>query len=392
MYRAIGFSPPDINEDDIKAVTDVLRSGWITTGSIAERLENIIKQYLDAPYALALNSATAGLFLALKAYGVGEGDEVITTPYTFAATANVIMHTGAKPVFADTAPGSFFISAKNIEAKLSPRTKAVIPVDYAGALPQYNSILEVVERAPFHADNAFQESLRRPLVLADSAHSLGAHAKGSFAGDVQVFSFHAVKNLTTAEGGMLVFHSLGAEEIDASFNKLLRLYALHGQDKSAREKFLSHSWEYDISVPGYKYNMPDTLAALGLSQFQRYDSEILPLRRSLFDAYSAHLDKNAFIIPDFPKNHSAHLYPLRLACSMEKRNKMIQKLSEIGISTNVHYKPLTLMSSNSYYQSTPCPQAEEIWKDEISLPIHGKMTIEDAVYITDQVKNIRAAL
>ena len=376
----IEFAPPDISEDDINAVVRVLRSGWITSGAVCDEFSSQLNNYLDACYTLLLNSATSGLFLALKAYGIGPGDEVITTPYTFAATANAIKHTGAKVVFADVGENSFFIDPESIARKITQDTKAIIPVDFGGALPDYPKINALARAQKIRPVNRYQEALGRILVLADSAHSLGAQDQGrhDFA-DMRVFSFHAVKNLTTSEGGALSFYSFGDEQIDDEFYAVLKTYALHGQDRSAREKFLDGSWEYDIRMPGYKMNMPDITAALGLSQFRRYETDILPKRRQIFAAYFDYFkDKEQFMLPEFGPDHAAHLFPLRIDGFDEyQRNRLMQYCFDCGVSVNVHYKPLTLMSAVSFYDPDAyCPNSFSVYQNEISLPLHTMLTPE----------------
>lgn len=386
----IEFSPPDLSEDDIDAVVRVLRSGWITSGAVCDEFSSHLNNYLNARYTLLLNSATSGLFLALKAYGIGPGDEVITTPYTFAATANAIKHTGAKVVFADVCKNNFFIDPESIARKITPDTKVIIPVDFGGALPDYQKINALACAQKIHPVNHYQEALGRILVLADSAHSLGALDQGrhDFA-DMRVFSFHAVKNLTTSEGGALSFYSFGNEQIDDDFYSVLKAYALHGQDRSAREKFLDGAWEYDIRMPGYKMNMPDITAALGLSQFRRYETDILPKRRQIFTAYVDYFkNKEPFILPEFGSDHAAHLFPLRLdGFDESRRNQLIRYCFDSGISVNVHYKPLNLMSAASFYDTkASCPNSVSVYQNEISLPIHTQLTLEMIECVCDTVK------
>ncbi|MGL5254929.1 MAG: DegT/DnrJ/EryC1/StrS family aminotransferase [Brevinema sp.] len=387
--KNIEFSPPTLAEEDIQSVVEVLRSGWITTGAVVKQFEAELATYTGANDVLCLNSATAGLCLSLKSFGIGEGDEVITTPYTFAATANAILHTGAKVIFADTLPNSFFISPQEIERKITPRTKAVIAVDFGGGLADYEHISALLNNISFTSSNILQEILGRPMLLADSAHALGA--KGNKA-DVQVFSFHAVKNLTTAEGGAAVTHA--STEFSQEFMKKMRLYALHGQNKSAKDKFTSaNSWEYDILLPGYKFNMPDVLAALGSSQLKRYDQEILPYRRRIFEIYNEALNDDVFIKPNLGEGHTAHLYPLRIKNITRKiRDELIFQLFEQNIHTNVHYKPLTQMSVASFYGNHHCPEAENQWINEISLPIHGKISDNDANLVAESLKTLVTSL
>ncbi len=389
--RTIEFSPPFLTDEDIKAVSDVLHSGWITTGSIGEEFSQSLKTYTKADSLILTNSATAALFIALKTMGIGEGDEVITSPYTFAATANVIYHTGAKVVFADLKKDSFYIDPKEIYKKLSPRTKAIIPVDFSSAHPI--SLDFQVLNAQYTPSNTFQEALNRPLILADSAHALGSRFLDPSV-DMVAYSFHAVKNLTTAEGGALGVNSFGDAHLDQEYKKLLSASILHGQDRSAKDKFVSGSWEYDILVPGYKFNMPDLLAALGLSQLKRYESDILVKRRKITQLYIESLKVHSRVILDEKSlfhnvdKSSCHLLPLRiLGFTEEQRNTLIGYCKSKGIATNVHYKPLTMMSVNKYYKADgEFPNAYAQYCNEISLPLHLGMSTEDVLYVCEIVK------
>ena len=286
--RKIQFSPPDITEEEIQAVSDTLRSGWITTGPKTKQFEKEIAEYCGVNKAICLNSATAGLESVLRLFGIGEGDEVITTPYTYTATASTILHTGAKVVFADVLPGSFNIDPESVAKAITSKTKAVIPVDIAGIPCDYDKLKNVLEEKKSLYNpkkGTLQETLCRPLLLADAAHSFGAEYKtgngwkksGALA-DFSVFSFHAVKNLTTAEGGAVTFNS--GDDI----YKQLQLLSLHGQSKDALAKMKAGSWRYSIELPGYKCNMTDIAAAMGLVQLKRYPN-LLARRREIFDLY-----------------------------------------------------------------------------------------------------------
>ncbi|MGL5955967.1 MAG: DegT/DnrJ/EryC1/StrS family aminotransferase [Brevinema sp.] len=384
--KVVSFSSPNLSDEDINAVVNVLKSGWITSGSVGEEFAHQLSQYLQAKRVFLLNSATAGLFMALKTMGIGLGDEVITSPYTFAATANVIYHTGAKVVFADVKKESFYLDPDDVYKKITSKTKAIIPVDFSTA-HAWDFDMSLLARS-FSPNNKFQEQLNRPLILVDSAHALGSRFMDSSI-DMAVYSFHAVKNLTTAEGGALAMRSLGDSSLDQLFAQTITQYLLHGQNKSAKDKFLSGTWEYDITLPGYKFNMPDTLAALGLSQFQRYESLTLPYRRILFSAYRERLLEHPRIIMDEPDIFdridcsSCHLMPIRIRnYSEEQRNRLIDYAKSQGVSMNVHFKPLPKMSVNNYYQyNNPLPYSEEQYKNEISLPLHLGMSIEDVEYV-----------
>lgn len=389
--KRIPFTIPNLSSEDIQAVVDVLQSGWITSGKINEELSAYLMQYLSAHKVFLTNSATASMFLALKAMGIGEGDEVITTPYTFAATANVIYHTGATPVFADVKKDSFFLDIDEVYKKITPKTKAIIPVDYSTAYPW--DIDHQLISQKFTPNNIFQEQLNRPLILIDGAHSLGSRFLENKI-DMVAYSFHAVKNLTTAEGGALAINSLGDASLDKQLYKTISTYLLHGQDKSARDKFLSGAWEYDIFVPGYKFNMPDTLAALGLSQLKRYDSTILPARRQRFSWYKERLqslpsilmnDSNIF---EEIQTSSCHLVPIRIKnISQQQRNSIIKFANSKGVMMNVHFKPLHLMSANQYYQCHDLLlNSVEQYSNQISLPLHLEMTERDIDYVVDVLK------
>ncbi|MGL4677432.1 MAG: DegT/DnrJ/EryC1/StrS family aminotransferase [Brevinema sp.] len=386
--KRISFSSPNVSNEDIVAVVNVLKSGWITSGSVGEEFAQELAQYLQAEHIFLLNSATAGLFIALKAMGIGMGDEVITTPYTFAATANVIYHTGAEVVFADVKPGSFYLDRDEVYKKITPKTKAIIPVDFSTA-HNWNFDHNLLAQY-FLPKNEFQEQLKRPLILLDSAHALGSRFIDSSI-DMAVYSFHAVKNITTAEGGALALGSLGDQYLDQLLTQQIANYILHGQNKSAKDKFLSGTWEYDISVPGYKFNMPDILAALGLSQFRRYESHTLPYRRKLFIAYQQLLQDNPQIVMDDPDIFqfidcsSCHLMPIRIQnYSEEQRNQLINYAQSKGVALNVHFKPLHKMNVNRYYKCMESLlHSEKQYQNEISLPLHQEMTLDDVEYVTE---------
>ncbi len=381
--KNISFSSPNISDEDISAVVEVLKSGWITSGGVGEEFSSLLKNYLYADDVFLLNSATAGLFLALKTIGIGEGDEVITTPYTFAATANVIHHVGAKVVFADVKKDSFYMDIDEVYQKITPKTKAIIPVDFSTAHNWDFDFSRLSQN--FTPNNHYQEKLNRPLILVDAAHSLGSRFVDENV-DMTVYSFHAVKNLTTAEGGALAVGSM----LESELTKNIQAYRLHGQSKSAKEKFLSGTWEYDITLPGYKFNMPDTLAAIGLSQFKRYESDTLPYRRKLVKAYQELLKDDRIIMDeeDIFKNvdkSSCHLMPIRVRdCSELERNNIIDFAKSQGVSMNVHFKPLHLMSANKYYDwQSPLPNSEAQYQNQISLPLHNSMSLEDVEYVAD---------
>jgi dTDP-4-amino-4,6-dideoxygalactose transaminase len=396
--KKIPFSPPDITDGDINEVVDTLKSGWITTGNKTSQFEQSLCEYTNVAGVKCLNSATAGLELILRLFGIGEGDEVITTPYTFCATANVILHTGATPVFVDIEKEGFNVSAEEIERAVTKRTKAVIAVDFAGFPADYDKIREILDNAHkvfIPSRGTMQERLSRPLLIADAAHSLGAVYKckksGSLA-DFSVFSFHAVKNLTTAEGGAVCFNGIGGLSADEIY-KALSLLSLHGQDKSAYDKFSKGDWRYSVEVAGYKYNITDIASSLGLSQLRRYETEILPNRKALYESYVSLLqDNERFIIPvcrDTFRESSYHLFPLRIeGLTEDGRDNLIRKMAEDGVSANVHYIPLPMhpLYKKLGYRIEDYPRAYEAYKNEITLPLYSKMSIEDTEYVCEVLK------
>ena len=399
--RKITFSPPDITEREIAEVVDTLRSGWITTGPKTKKFENEIAEYCGTKKAVALNSATAAMELALRLFDIGEGDEVITSAYTYTASASVIYHCGAKIILADTKKGEFNIDPKEIEKLITPRTKAIIPVDIAGLPVDYTEIFEVVEkkRNLFNAKKGtYQEKLGRILILADSAHSFGSSYKekkiGSIA-DITSFSFHAIKNLTTAEGGALTWN-LPEHFDNEEIYKELMLLALHGQNKDALAKLKAGAWKYDIVMPGYKCNMTDIMASIGLVQLQRYDGEILKKKEELVSYYEKYLGDltNKIELPIFKngvKESCKHLYMIRLKNQdEEKRNEVIAKLGENDIATNVHFQPLPLLTAYKKlgFKIEDYPNAYNQYKNEISLPIHDFLTEDDVKYICEYIKKL----
>nr|WP_272509054.1 DegT/DnrJ/EryC1/StrS aminotransferase family protein [Clostridium ganghwense] len=379
--KNIPFSPPDITEHEKKAVMDVLESGWITTGPRTVEFEEKISEYCCTNEAVTLSSNTAGLELILKAFNIKEGDEVITTPYTYTATANVILHRGIMPKFVDVKEESFFLDEQNLFDAITPKTKAIITVDFAGVPVDYDSIREVL-KAKNREDIIF---------ISDSAHSFGAKYKGERVGgqaDFHVFSFHAVKNLTTSEGGAVTFNNyFGRDDL----KKELKITSLHGQSKDALSKMKAGAWKYDIVTDGFKCNMTDINAAIGLSQLSRYDV-MLKNRKAIFDTYNKALcDKEWAILPfksDENKETSYHLYPLRIKrFSEEMRDKLIQNLANKGIATNVHYMPLPMFTlyKNLGYNIKDYPNAYKQYVNEISLPIYSTLTLEDAEYVVKEL-------
>ena len=399
--RKITFSPPDITEREIAEVVDTLRSGWITTGPKTKKFEDEIAKYCGTKKAVALNSATAAMELALRLFDIGEGDEVITSAYTYTASASVIYHCGAKIILADTKKGEFNIDPIEIEKLITPRTKAIIPVDIAGLPADYTEIFEVVEkkRNIFNAKKGtYQEKLGRILVLADSAHSFGSDYKGKKIGsvaDITSFSFHAIKNLTTAEGGALTWNLPGNFDNEEIYKELM-LLALHGQNKDALAKLKAGAWKYDIVMPGYKCNMTDIMASIGLVQLQRYDGEILKKKEELVSYYEKYLGDltDKIELPIFKndiKESCKHLYMIRLKNQdEEKRNEVIAKLGENDIATNVHFQPLPLLTAYKKlgFKIEDYPNAYNQYKNEISLPLHDFLTEDDIKYICEYIKKL----
>ena len=385
----IPFSPPDINQEDIDAVVNALRSGWITTGPRTKEFEKQIARFCGAQRAVCLNSATAGLELTLRLLGIGEGDEVITTAYTYTASASVICHVGAKPVIIDTAPGSFFMAPEQLEGAINSRTKAVIPVDLAGIPVNYEQLYSLLEghSSVFQPANKLQEALGRIAILADAAHSFGASRGGIMSGslaDFTSFSFHAVKNLTTAEGGAVTWKNIPGVE-DEEIYKNYMLLSLHGQTKDALNKNSRGGWEYDILLPGYKCNMTDMAAALGLSQLKRYES-ILSRRAQLIAFYdSAFAGSRITPIKHFDNDYksSGHLYITRIeGVGEQERNQLIDRLAQNGVAANVHYKPLPMLTAykNLGFDIKDYPNAYNMYKNEITLPLNTVLTDEQAEY------------
>jgi len=397
MKRVIPFSPPDIDERDVDGVVEVLKSGWITTGPKTKEFEKQLSRYCQTKSAVALSSATAGLFLILKMFGVKKGDEVITTPYTFVATSNVILNCDATPVFVDINREDFNLNYDKLEKSITEKTKAVISVDYGGWPVDYERIGDILasKKGLFRpSKGTLQEFIDAPLFISDAAHSFGASYKGKKVGsgaDFTVFSFHAVKNLTTAEGGGVTFSDVGSLSFQDIYKKFM-LYSLHGQNKDALEKYKNNSWRYDIELAGYKFNMTDILASLGLTQLARYDGEILPKREKIFSLYKKYLSKSdKIILPEFDNEiitGSKHLFPIRLRNYNEtKRDELMKKLLEEGISSNVHFIPIPMFSlyKSLGYDIEKYPESYRKYENLISLPMYSKLIDEDVEYICSTI-------
>ncbi|MCR8660654.1 DegT/DnrJ/EryC1/StrS family aminotransferase [Paenibacillus endoradicis] len=384
--RNIPFSPPDITEEEIAEVVDTLRSGWITTGPKTKRFEQEIAKYCNTTKAVALNSATACMEMTLRMLGVGPGDEVITSAYTYSASASVIHHVGATIVLVDTGIDSYHIDYDAIADAITEKTKVIIPVDIAGVMCDYDRIFEAVESKKhlFRPSNVTQELFGRVIVLADAAHSIGATYKGRMSGEVAdftSFSFHAVKNLTTAEGGAVTWRDVPGLDNEEIYRQFM-LLSLHGQTKDALAKTNAGSWEYDIVAPNYKCNMTDIMASLGLVQLKRY-GQMLKIRETYIQKYEQLLKgSNVHIMPHYCDQYSSsgHLLLTRIEGATEEiRNRIIRAMSEKGIAVNVHYKPLPLLSAYQKlnFSIEQYPNAYEMFENEITLPLNTQLTYED---------------
>lgn len=390
MSKNIPFSPPDITEAEIELVAEALRSGWITTGPKTKEFERRIASFCNTDMAVCLNSATACMELALRVLGVGEGDEVIVPAYTYTATASVVCHVGARPVIVDCAQGSFQMDYDRLADAITERTKVVMPVDLGGIIADYDKVFAAVEAKKdlFRPANDIQRAFGRCIVVADAAHAFGAMRHGRMCGDIAdftSFSFHAVKNLTTAEGGALTWRSREGLDNEAIYRQL-QLFSLHGQNKDALAKTKIGGWEYDIIGPWYKCNMTDIMAAIGLVQLDRYPA-LLDRRRQIIERYTTALKPYSVTVLDHYSNEhssSGHLYLVRInGISAEQRNKVIEHMAEKGIATNVHYKPLPMMTAYKAlgYDIKNYPNAFAQYENEVTLPLHTRLTDDDVEYV-----------
>lgn len=394
----IPFSPPYIDDDVKREVLNTLDSGWITSGPRVLALEKLVAEKIGIEQVACCSSATSGLMLMLHWYGIGPGDEVIIPAYTYAATALVVMHVGATPVMVDV-NDDFNIDINAIRKKLTSKTKAIIPVDIAGWPCDYEGICNLVNEAEvkskFIATSENQKKLDRLLILSDAAHSIGATYKNKPIGqwgDFAIFSFHAVKNVTTAEGGAICINLPKSEFDHPAIYKQLKLWSLNGQTKDALSKTNGAGWKYDIVYPGFKMNMPDICAAIGLAQFRKYGSHILPERQRVFNAYTKSF--SAYAWAQLPpqdtsdRTSSCHLYALRIrGISEGQRDSMIDKITETGVSVNVHFQPLPLLTvfKERGYKMSEYPIAFDNYSREISLPIYPELDEEKIRYIVDAV-------
>ena len=395
--KKIPFSPPDMSEAEINEVAEALRSGWITTGPKTKEFERLIAMCCQTDQAVCLNSATACMELILRVLGVGQGDEVITPAYTYTATASVTCHVGAKVVMVDTAPDSFEMDYDKLADAITEKTKVVLPVDLAGVVCDYDKIFAAVESKKhlFSPVNDIQKAYGRVIVLADAAHAFGAKWHGKMCGEIAdftSFSFHAVKNLTTAEGGALTWRNHDGVD-NESLYKQFQLLSLHGQNKDALAKTRLGAWEYDIVAPYYKCNMTDVMAGIGLAQLKRYP-EMLYRRRQIIERYNEGLKGcDVQVLDHFGDDHSSsgHLYLVRLLGEdVEYRNVVIEQMAERGIACNVHYKPLPIMTAykNLGFDIANYPNAYNQYHNEITLPLHTSLTDEDVEYVISNFVDI----
>jgi len=393
----IPFSPPYIDDDVKREVLETLDSGWITSGPKVLALEKLVAEQTGVSYVACCNSATSGLMLLLHWYGVTRGDEVIIPAYTYAATALVVMHLGAKPVLVDCSP-DFNMDVAQLRQKITANTKVIMPVDIAGWPCDYNQLNEIINepevKSRFKPTTSNQQQLGRIMILSDAAHSIGAMYKGKQMGhgaDFTVFSFHAVKNVTTAEGGAMCIN-LPQNFDNGAVYKTLKLWSLNGQTKDALAKTQGAGWKYDIVYPGFKINMPDVCAAIGLAQLRKYKTVILPERRRVFNEYVAQFSKYPWVqLPPQDtdeKKSSYHLFALRInGISESQRDQMIDHITATGVSVNVHFQPLPLLTvfRDRGYTMSDYPVAYDSYAREISLPIYPELDSAKIEYIVNAV-------
>lgn len=406
--RNVPFSPPDMTEAEIAEVSDALRSGWITTGPKTKEFERVISEYCHTQKTVCLNSATAAMEMALRLIGVGPDDEVIVPAYTYTASASVTQHVGCKLVLVDSQKDNVEMDYDKLESAINERTKVIVPVDLGGVVCDYDRIFTIVERkrSLFRPANELQKTFGRIIVAADCAHAFGARWHGKMAGEIadfSSFSFHAVKNLTTAEGGALTWKLpadgllLSGMNANEYLYKMCQLYSLHGQNKDALAKTKLGAWEYDIVGPWYKCNMTDIMAGIGLAQFKRYEG-MLARRKEIVERYNRELEGcNVAVLNHLSPDSmsSRHLYIVRvLNADVEQRNEIIVKMAERGIACNVHYKPLPMMTAyrNLGFDIKDYPNAYNLYRNEITLPLHTKLSDEDVEYVITNFKDIISKL
>lgn len=390
--RNVSFSPPDITDAEINAVAEVMRSGWLTTGPVTKSFEKQIADYIGVHKAVCLSSATSALELTLRILGIGEGDEVITSAYTYTATAAVIRHVGAKIVLVDTSQDSFEMDYDKLADAITPFTKAIIAADIGGKMCDYAAItriaLQQCER--FRPDSALQKRIGRIAVISDSAHGFGATRDGLMSGlaaDFTCFSFHAVKNLTTAEGGAVVWRDIAGEDSDWLYREFMR-YSMHGQTKDALSKMQSGGWIYDVVYPAYKCNMTDITSAIGLVQLKRYNS-FLNRRHEIIKMYEKALAPLGIMMLKHCGHSfmsSGHLFMTRIpGMGQEQRNHLICRMGQRGVACNVHYRPLPMLTAYQAlgFEIQEFPRSFEMYENEITLPLHTKLSNEDVEYVID---------
>lgn len=394
----IPFSPPDISEKEIEAVSEALRSGWITTGPRTKELERQMAEFTGTKRGACLNSATACMEMALRLFGIGAGDEVIVPAYTYTASASVVCHVGATLKLIDVQEGTYHLDYDELEAAITEKTKAVIPVDIAGVMVDYDKIRAILEskKALFKPANAYQEALGRVLILADSAHGYGASRNGHKSGqcaDFTSFSFHAVKNFTTGEGGGLVWRELDGIDDEEIYKKIM-LMSLHGQSKDALAKTKLGAWEYDIIAPLYKCNMTDITAAIGLAQMTRYEG-MLARRKQMINMYTEGIkadDVECLCHYTDEYSSSGHLFLTRLlGRDVEDRNQFIIRMAEAGIATNVHFKPLPMHTAYKQlgFDIKDFPKSFEMYHNEVTLPLHTNLTDEQIEYVIENFNSLK---
>lgn len=394
----IPFSPPDISEKEIEAVSEALRSGWITTGPRTKELERQMAEFTGTKRGACLNSATACMETALRLFGIGAGDEVIVPAYTYTASASVVCHVGATLKLIDVQEGTYHLDYDELEAAITEKTKAVIPVDIAGVMVDYDKIWAILEskKALFKPANAYQEALGRVLILADSAHGYGASRNGHKSGqcaDFTSFSFHAVKNFTTGEGGGLVWRELDGIDDEEIYKKIM-LMSLHGQSKDALAKTKLGAWEYDIIAPLYKCNMTDITAAIGLAQMTRYEG-MLARRKQMINMYTEGIkadDVECLCHYTDEYSSSGHLFLTRLlGRDVEDRNQFIIRMAEAGIATNVHFKPLPMHTAYKQlgFDIKDFPKSFEMYHNEVTLPLHTNLTDEQIEYVIENFNSLK---
>ena len=395
--RNIPFSPPDMTELEVEGAAEAIRSGWITTGPKTKEFERQIAEYCGVSKAVCLNSQTACAEMALHVLGIGPGDEVIVPAYTYTATAEIVCHVGATLVFADVQKDSLQIDYDSLEDLVNERTKVIIPVDLGGVPCDYERIFAIAEkkRPLFHPANEIQEAIGRIAICADTAHAFGAVWRGKPVGsiaDFSSFSFHAVKNLTTAEGGALTWRTIPGIDDEDIYHQL-QLLSLHGQSKDALAKTKMNAWEYDIVGPWYKCNMTDIVAGIGLAQLKRYPG-LLKRRQEIIERYDAAFKPLGIeVLPHYTEEYqsSGHLYITRVpGISLEQRQEIITRMAETGVACNVHYKPLPMMTAykNLGFNIKDYPNAYKQFENEITLPLHTRLSDEDVEYIIEQYSGV----